>query len=128
MTVISDRATAAQAAVTCGGGASCSLRSAALIAAVLPARFRRRARLSAAEICAVVSFAAEAGSGALASSSRVSGASRSSNASSAAGKKSRSWCRSRWTWRVRSQISVLCARATTLTACAAGLSPATGRS
>ena len=30
--------------------------------------------------------------------------------------------------RVRSQISVLCARATTLTACAAGLSPATGRS
>ena len=31
-------------------------------------------------------------------------------------------------WRVRSQINVLCARATTFTASALGLSPATGRS
>src|ERR1019366_1916927 len=49
-------------------------------------------------------------------------------AASAAGKYSRSWCRSRWTCRVRSQISVLWARATTLTAPASGLSPATARS
>ena len=39
---------------------------------------------------------------------------RSPNASSAAGKYSRSWCRSRCTVRVRSQIIVLWARATTL--------------
>src|SRR5665213_1542884 len=57
---------------------------------------------------------ADAGSGALPSSSSVSLASRSSNASSAAGKYSRSVCRSRWVWRVRSQISVLCTRETTL--------------
>ncbi len=48
--------------------------------------------------------------------------------SSAAGKYSRSWWRSRWTCRVRSQISVLWVRATTLTAAASGLSPATARS
>ena len=89
---------------------------------------RRRARLSAAETCARVSFAARAGSGALPSSSSASGASRSSKASSAAGKYSRSWCRSRCTCRVRSQISVLWVRATTLTAPASGLSPATARS
>ena len=51
----------------------------------LSGMFRRRARLSAALTCALVSFAARAGSGALPSSSRVSGASRSSKASSAAG-------------------------------------------
>ena len=56
------------------------------IRSVFAAMPRRRARLSAALICAVVSFAADAGSGARASSSRVSAASRSSNASSAAGK------------------------------------------
>jgi hypothetical protein len=46
--------------------------------------------VSAALIWAMVNFAAEAGSGALASNSRTSGASRSSNASTAAGKYSRS--------------------------------------
>ena len=50
----------------------------------------------------------------------ASGASRSSKASSAAGKYSRSPCRSRSSWRVRSQISVLCTRATTFTASARG--------
>jgi hypothetical protein len=64
ITAVSDRTTAAQAAVTGGGWASCWLRSAARITAVLSARSRRRARLSAASICAVVSLAAEAGSGA----------------------------------------------------------------
>ena len=51
----------------------------------LSAMFRRRARLSAALTCARVSFAARAGSGALASSSSASGASRSAKAASAAG-------------------------------------------
>src|SRR5712692_1868796 len=64
----------------------------------------------------------------LPSSSSASGASRSAKAASAAGKYSRSWCRSRCTYRVRSQISVLWARATTLTAPASALSPATARS
>ena len=86
----------------------------------LSVMFRRRARLSAALTCARVSFAARAGSGALPSSSSVSGASRSSKASSAAGKYSRSWCRSRCTARVRSQISVLCVRASTLMPSASG--------
>ena len=111
-----------------GGWPSWALRSAAMMTVALPGMSRRRARLSAAEICARVSFAARAGSGALPSSSSASGASRSSKASSAAGKYSRSWCRSRWTCRVRSQISVLWVRATTLTAPAPGLSPATARS
>ena len=92
------------------------------------ATLRRRARLSAALISAMVSFAAEAGSGALASNSRVSAASRSSKASSAAGKYSRRAWRSRWVWRVRSQISVLCARVTALIASAWAVSPATARS
>ena len=61
-------------------------------------------------------------------SSRVSLAAKSSNASNAAGKYSRSACRSRWVCRVRSQINVLCARATTLIASARGVSAATGRS
>ncbi len=91
MTTASAGTTAAKAAVTTGGWASCSVRSAARIAAVFSAR--RRARLSVALTWAVVSRAAEAGSGAPASSSRASGASRSSNASNAAGKKSRSWWR-----------------------------------
>ena len=49
----------------------------------LPRMSRRRARLSAADICARVSLAAFAGSGALPSSSSASGASRSAKASSA---------------------------------------------
>src|SRR6266545_1783002 len=114
--------------VRVAGRPRCSPRSAARITSVLSLMFRRRARLSAALIWARVSFAARAGSGALPSSSSTSGASRSSNASSAAGKYSRSWCRSRCTARVRSQISVLWVRATTLIAPAAGLSPAAGRS
>ena len=85
------------AAVITGARPSCSLRSAARMRVVFMSMSRRRARLSAARICARVSFAAEAGSGALASSSSASGASRSSKASSAAGKYSRSRCRSRWT-------------------------------
>ena len=88
----------------------------------------RRARLSAADTCARVSLAARAGSGALPISSRASGASRSPDASSAAGKYSRSWWRSRCTARVRSQISVLWVRASTLMPSASGLSPAAGRS
>jgi len=111
-----------------GGWPSWAPRSAVMMTVALPGMSRRRARLSAAEICARVSFAARAGSGALASSSSASGASRSSKAPSAAGKYSRSWWRSRWTCRVRSQISVLWVRATTLTAPAPGLSPATARS
>src|SRR5574337_68944 len=51
-----------------------------------------------------------------------------SKAPSAAGKYSRSACRNRSTWRVRSQSSVLCARATTLIACALELSAAMDRS
>jgi putative transposase len=50
------------------------------------------------------------------------------NAVIESGKYSRSACRSRWVVRVRSQISVLWVRATTLTAWAWALSPATGRS
>ena len=103
-------------------------RSAAWIRAAFSATLRRRARVSAALIWAIVSLAAVAASGALASSSRTSGASKSSNASNAAGKYSRNAWRSRWVWRVRSQINVLCARVTTLTAPAAALSAATGRS
>ena len=102
--------------------------SAARMAVALSGMFLRRARLSAADTCARVSRAALAGSGALPSSSSASGASRSSNASSAAGKYSRSWCRSRCTARVRSQIIVLCIRAVTLTASASGESPAAWRS
>ena len=104
------------------------LRSAARIAVALSVTLRRPARLSAALTCARVSFAARAWSGALPSSSSTSGASRSSNAASAAGKYSRSWCRSRCTARVRSQISVLCVRATTLMPWPSGESPAAGRS
>ena len=98
------------------------------MAVALSGMFLRRARLSAALTCARVSAAALAGSGALASSSRASGASRSSKASGAAGKYSRSWCRSRCTARVRSQISVLCMRASALMPAAAALSPAAARS
>jgi integrase len=76
------------------------------MASVLPAMSRRRARLSAAATYARVSLAARPGSGALASRSSASGSSSSSNASSAAGKYSRRWCRSRCTYRVRSQVSV----------------------
>ena len=61
----------------------------------LPGMSRRRAGLRAADICARVSSAAFAGSGALPSSSSASGASRPAKASTAAGKYSRSWCRSR---------------------------------
>ena len=68
-----------------------------------------------------------AGSGALASNSRVSASVRSSNAARAAGKYSRNVLRSRSVCRVRSQISVLCARVTTLTASARSESPATTR-
>ncbi len=94
----------------------------------LPGMSRRRARLRAADTCARVSFAALAGSGALPGGSGAPGASRPAKASSAAGKYSRSWCRSRRACRVRSQISVLRVRATTLTAAAPGLPPATARS
>ena len=52
--------------------------------AALAGMSRRRARLRAADICARVSFAAFAGSGAFPSSSSASGAARSSKASSAA--------------------------------------------
>jgi hypothetical protein len=77
-----------------GGWPSWPLRSAAMIAVAFSVMERRRARLSAALICVRVSFAARAGSGALASSSSASGAARFSKAASAAGKYSRSWCRS----------------------------------
>ena len=94
-----------------------------------PVMFLRPARLRTALTWARVSFAARAGSGALPSSSRASAASRSSpKASSAAGKYSRSWFRSRWVCRVRSQISVLWVRARTLMPAYSGLSPAAGRS
>ena len=72
MTAASARTTAADAAVTGSGCASCGARRAARITAVLPATWRRCPRLSAALICAVVSFAADAGSGAFASSSSTS--------------------------------------------------------
>jgi hypothetical protein len=54
--------------------------------AALSATFLRRARLSAALIWPMLSFAADAGVAALPSNSRVSGASKSSKAASAAGK------------------------------------------
>jgi hypothetical protein len=92
--------------------------------AAFSAALRRRARMSAALIRAIVSLAAIAESGALSSSSKASGASRSAHASSAAGKYSRSAWRSRWVWRVRSQINVLCDHVTTFTAPAAALSAA----
>ena len=50
------------------------------------------------------------------------------NAATAAGKNSNRALRNRMAWRWRSQISVLCARVTTLTASAMVLSPAAGRS
>jgi len=130
ITAIKDLTVTAWAAVTAGGRRSCSARSAAAaaIAVTLSGMFRRRARLSTALTCARVSFAARAGSGALPSSSRVPAASRSPKASSAAGKCSSSWCRSRCTCPVRSQISVLCVRASTSKPSAAALSPATARS
>ena len=127
-TAMSDRAAAAQAAVRAGGWARCSPRSAARTAVARSGMFRRRARLRAALTWARVSFRARSGSGAFPSSSRVSGASRSSKASSAAGKYSLSRCRSRCTSLVRSQIIVLCMRASTLMASASGESPAAGRS
>jgi hypothetical protein len=68
-----------------------------MTASVLSRMFRRRARRSAADTCARVSFAALADSGAFASSSSASGAPRSSKVPSAVGKYSRSWCRSRCT-------------------------------
>ena len=111
-----------------GGWPSWGPRSAAMIAVALSGMPRRRARLSAALTCARVSLAARAGSGALPSSSRASGASRSAKASSAAAKYASSWCRSRCTCRVRSQISVLCVRASTLMPSASALPPATARS
>jgi hypothetical protein len=60
------------------------------------------------------------------SSCRTSGAVRSSKAANAAGKNSRRAWRSRSRCLVRSQISVLCARVTTLTASASTLSSAIG--
>ena len=80
------RTEAAYAAATTAGWPRCPARSTAWIRSAFPGMPRRRARLRAALICAMVSFAADAGSGALPSTSRVSGASRSSNASTAAGK------------------------------------------
>ena len=71
-----------------------------------------------------VSFAARAGDGARASSSSVSFAAKSSKASNAAGKYSRSVDLSRSTWRVRSQIAVWCALATSFTASTRSVSPA----
>ena len=68
------------------GWPRCAARSTAWIWPAFAAMWWRRARLRAALICAVVSLAADAGSGARASSSRVSGAPGSSKASSAAGK------------------------------------------
>jgi hypothetical protein len=53
----------ASAAVTAGGWARCGARSAVLMTSAFAGISRRRARLSAAVICAVVSFAADAGSG-----------------------------------------------------------------
>ena len=85
---------------------------------------RRRARFSAALICAVVSLAAAAGSGALASSSRASAEQAQVVEGLQRGREEVPQLVAQpRTCRVRSQISVLCARATTLTACAAAAVP-----
>ena len=83
-----------------GGWASCSARSAAWICSALASTSRRRARFSAAVICAATAWPPRSGSGASPSSSSASAAARSSKASSAAGKYSRSAERSRSSCRV----------------------------
>ena len=122
------RTVAAYAAATAAGWLRCSVGNAAAICRVLASRLRRRARLSAAAIWPLPSCAAAAGSGAALSSSRVSEAAKSSKATSAAGKNSPNAWHSRSRWRVRSQMSVLCARVRTLIASASALSPAIARS
>src|SRR6266568_2283260 len=61
MITVRELTAAAQAAVTGCGWHSCSPRRAARMASVLPAMPRRRARLSAAAICARVSLAGRVG-------------------------------------------------------------------
>lgn len=119
--------TAANAEVTAVGWCSCGVRRICWIRADLPATSLRLARVNTAAICARDSRAARCGSGALASSSSASGA-----ASVVEGLQERRTVLPQRRAHPQHmplpiQTNDWCARATSLTASACGLSPTTGR-